>query len=67
MTRNKIVLGLALAASLVGFAPVAGAAPIAASRAVTLSSTNGSVDVTPVVVVRRTAVRRPVARRRVVR
>jgi hypothetical protein len=70
MIRTKIMLGFALAASLVSFAPVADAAPVAASRAaVTLSSTDGQVmqDVTRVVVVRRAAVRRPVARRRVVR
>jgi len=67
---SKIVLGFALAASLVSFAPVADAAPVAASRgAVTLSSTDGQAmqGVTGAVVVRRTVVRRPVVRRRVVR
>jgi hypothetical protein len=72
MIRTKIVIGFALAASLVSLAPVADAAPVAAPRAaVTLSSTDGQVmkDVTRVVVVVRRAavVRRPVARRRVVR
>jgi hypothetical protein len=46
MTRTKIILGMAFAASLASLAPVADAAPIAASRAaVTMSSTNGSLDV----------------------
>jgi hypothetical protein len=70
MTLNKIALSLAVAASLVGFVSAADAAPIAASRgAINLSSTDGRImqDVTRVVVVRRAAVRRPVARRRVVR
>jgi hypothetical protein len=64
MTLNKMILGLALAASLSGLSPVADAAPIAAARAaVTLSSTDGQVmqDVTRVVVARRAV--RPVARR----
>ena len=44
MIRTKIVLGFALSASLVSFAPVADAVPVAASRAaVTLSSTDGRV------------------------
>jgi uncharacterized protein involved in copper resistance len=43
MSRNKIILGLALATSLASFTPVADAAPIAASRAaVTMSSSDGA-------------------------
>ena len=43
MSRNKIILSLALATSLASFAPVADAAPIAASRAaVTISSNDGA-------------------------
>ena len=67
MTRTKILTGIAIVASLLSYAPIAEAAPIAVSRAVV--STDGSVmqDVTRVVVVRRAhpVARRPV--RRVVR
>jgi hypothetical protein len=43
MSRSKIILSLALATSLASFAPVADAAPIAASRAaVTISSSDGA-------------------------
>lgn len=43
MSRNKIILGLALATSLASFTPAADAAPIAASRsAVTMSSSDGA-------------------------
>ncbi len=68
MTRTKILTGIAIVASLLSYAPIAEAAPIAPSRAV-ITSTDGSVmrDVTRVVVVvrHRAVVRRPV--RRVVR
>ncbi|WP_294534597.1 hypothetical protein [uncultured Rhodoblastus sp.] len=44
MTRTKIILGMALAASLASLAPAADAAPVAASRAaVAISATDGSV------------------------
>jgi hypothetical protein len=43
MTRAKIILGMALAVSLASLAPAADAAPIAASRAAAISSTDGSV------------------------
>jgi hypothetical protein len=44
MTRAKIILGIAVAASLASLAPAADAAPIAASRgAAAISATDGAV------------------------
>ena len=70
MTGAKMLTGVAIAASLLSYAPMAEAAPIiAAPSAVTLSNADGQIvqNLTPVVVVRRRAVVRAPVRRRVVR
>lgn len=44
MTRLKLMMGLAISASLLSFAPIAEASPIAASpSAVTISNSDGPV------------------------